>query len=226
MLKTRLANGQRSLVVNVDFPSSGLVEAVGRLGADAVFFDCEQGPIGIESLPDLARAARLAGTASLIRVYSPQDWVLERYMATGADGVVVPRLNTPESAQSIVDNVRYIFPKTFNQKVIVVQIETAQALERLDDFLAIDGIDCFFVGPVDLSKSLGYDGDYKIPVVAEKVASTLTQIRSRNKSAGMLVKRDDISEIVKQGANFIYLHANDFLAVGMDFFRSKIKEQD
>ncbi len=101
-LKEKLGAGQPVVVVNPDHPSPGLVQFIGRLPVDAVFIDCEQGSAGIETMENMVRAARVGGLGSLVRLFSPDDWVIERYMLRGVDGIVVPRIDTAEAARRVV----------------------------------------------------------------------------------------------------------------------------
>lgn len=212
--KQRLAGGECVTVVNPDHPSAGLVEFLGRLPVDAIFIDCEQGSPDVETVEHMARAARLCGCPSLVRLFSPEDWVIERYMGRGIDGIVVPRLETAEQASRIVEAVHYCFPANHADKVIVVQVETINALETLEAFLAIDGIDVLFLGPVDLAKAYGHKGDYRHPDMSERIASAISHIRKAGRPAGMLVHHDDVRDYVGMGVQFLYTHANDFLKIG------------
>lgn len=223
--KQRLKRGECVTVVNPDHPSAGLVEFLGRLPVDAIFIDCEQGSPDVETVEHMARAARLAGCPSLVRLFSPEDWVIERYMGRGIDGIVVPRLETADQASRIVEAVHYCFPATHADKIIVVQIETTNALETLDAFLAVDGIDVLFLGPVDLAKAYGHKGDYRHPDMDERIASALSQIRKVGRPAGMLVSHNDVREYVGMGAQFLYTHANDYLKVGADAFAGRRDEK-
>lgn len=223
MLKKKLRAREDCLIVNIDYPSTGLTSVIARSGADGVFIDCEQGPIGIESLEACAMAATFSGTDSLVRVHSPDEWVLERLMLRGVSGVVVPRLDTPEMVSKVVETVRYIFPKSFEEKVIVIQIESIDALNRLPEFFDVEEVDCFFLGPVDLSKSCGFHGDYQGAEMADHIAHGLSEIRKAGRSAGMLVKGEDIQKYRAQGANFFYTHANDLILAGLNEFRRKVR---
>ena len=152
--KHKLERGEPVLVINPDHPSPSLVEFLGRLPVDAVWIDCEQGSADFESVENMTRAARVNSLVSLVRIFSPEEWVIERYMGRGVDGIVVPRLETAAQAMDVVKAVRYCYPKNHQEKIIVAQIETRSALETLDEFLRVDGIDVYFIGPVDLAKSL------------------------------------------------------------------------
>jgi len=213
-LKAQLAGRAPLLVVNVDYGHPSLVEFLGGCGADVLFFDCEQGDIGIDSLAGLVRAAHAAAKPAVVRLFSPEPWVIERYMQRGVDGIVVPRLDTPAQVRAVVEAVRYCFPKDHESKAVIVQIESRAAAESIGEILAIDGVDAFFIGPVDLSKSLGHGGDYRTPAVAREVERLIATIAGAGRSAGMLVTAETIDAVAAGGATFLYLHTNDFLRAG------------
>ena len=127
---------------------------------------------------------------------------------------MVPRLDTAAQAQAVVDAVRYCFPKTHQEKLVVVQIESKSAIQDLAGFLRVAGIDVYMIGPVDLAKSLGFEGDFRRPEVQQAIDETIGAIRAAGKVAGILVDRDNVRRYVDQGVGFLYVHANDFLAKG------------
>jgi len=132
----------------------------------------------------MARAARLGRLTSLVRVFDHRDWVIERYMGRGVDGIVVPRLESAEQAAGVVAAVRYCFPDSHRDKIIVIQIETRRAFETLDEFLGVAGIDVLFLGPVDLAKSLGFSGDFPLPGDAARAARGSRADRSLRRRPG------------------------------------------
>jgi len=220
-LKRKLAEQEPVLVINVNHPAAGLVEALGRLPVDAVFFDCEQGSPGIESVENMARAARLAGIPSLCRLHGPEDWLIERYLFRGINGIVIPRLDRGEQAAGVVEAVRYCLPELHKEIAIVVQIESGKAVEDLTAFLSVEGIDCMFLGPVDLAKSMGFGGDFNHPEVQTVIDDTITRIVKAGKTAGMLVTRETVAEYHKKGVRFFYEHVNTVLSYGIDAFWQK-----
>jgi len=220
--KEKLNSGQPVVVVNTDHPSASLVETLGKIGADAVFFDCEQGSPDIESVENMARAARLTGVTSLVRLFSGQDWVIERLMLRGVDGIVVPRIDTPEQAARVVDAVRYCFPKTHTEKIVVIQIETISAVSQLSRFLAVDGIDVFFIGPVDLARSMGHGNEYTHPEVQETIDRTLLALRRAGKIPGCLVHWDTLEKYLRAGVLFLYTHVDTLLVRGLEDFTQMI----
>ncbi len=220
--KQRLAARLPSLVVNVDHPSASLVEFIGRLGVDAVFFDCEQGSPDVESVEHMARAARLAGVASLVRLWSRDAWMIERMLLRGIDGIVVPRVDDEATARAVVETVRYVLPAAHARTCVIVQIESAEALHALEAMLRIDGIDAYFVGPVDLSKSLGHGGRIDGPEMAGIIRTTLERIAGAGRASGMLVDEATVATFAAAGASLLYCHANDFIRIGAGLFRARI----
>lgn len=216
--KDKLKRGEPVIVLNPDHPNPGLVEFLGKLPVDAVFLDCEQGSADVETVENMVRAARLAKLPSLIRLFSGEDWVIERYMGRGADGIVVPRLQTAAQAARCVEAVHYCYPQTAHEKSVVIQIETMSALDTLDEFLRVDGIDTYFLGPVDLAKGLGFLGDYRRPEVQYALDGAISKIRDAGKVAGILVDYGDTGRYVRLGVQFLYVHANALLTEGAKSF--------
>ena len=221
-LREKLARGETLVVVNADHPSASLVEVLARQPIDAVFIDCEQGSPDVESVEHMARAARLHRIASLVRVFDPKDWVLERYLLRGVDGVVAPRLDRAKDARSVVEGVRYCFPAAPEAKFVVVQIESCAAVAELDAFFRVEGIDVYFIGPVDLAKSMGCRGDYRRPEVQAVIDDIIARGRAAGRHIGILADAGNAARYVDQGVRFLYTHANDFIAAGARAFVGRL----
>ena len=125
--KQALREDRPVAVINADYANASLVEFLSRpeLGVDAVMLDAEQGSPDFERIEDMARAARLSGVCVLVRLFSPEAWVIERMLLRGIDGVIVPRLDTAAQARAALDVLRYCHPHNADDKVFVVQIESA-----------------------------------------------------------------------------------------------------
>ena len=218
LVKSRLGSGQPVVMMNPDHPSPSLVEFIAKLGVHAVMIDTEQGSPDVETVEDMGRAARAVGLCALVRVFAPDAWVIERIMLRGVHGLVVPRVESAEQARRVVEDVRYCFPATFSEKVVIVQVETARAVAELDGFLAIDDIDAFFVGPVDLAKSLGHGGDFHHPEVMAVLDRTIARIVGAGRRAGMLVTAGDVAEWRAKGATLLYTHLNHYATLGAERF--------
>lgn len=213
--KQKLRNRETASLVNADHASSGLVAFVSTLGIDAIMLDCEQGNISFENIEDMTRAARLSGVSSIVRIPSVEPWTIERYVMRNIDGVVVPRLDTADQVAKAIVDIRYAAPRDFDEKAIIIQVESVSAVAELDDFLAIPEVDCFFIGAVDLAKSMGFSGDYRRPEVMESMVNVIQRITAKGRSVGFLVKEDDLQTWQAHGVTMLYTHVNDFISMGL-----------
>ena len=213
--KEKLRLGETVSLINVNHASATLVNIVGKTGVDAIMIDCEQGHYDFKDIEHMTYAARLNGMASIVRVPSAEAWTIERYVMRDIDGVIVPRLDTAAQAVKAVEDIRYASPGTFAQKAVIIQIESVSAVRELDAFLAVPNIDCFFVGAVDLAKSMGFDGDYSQQDVMAAMRAVLAEIRKQGKSAGFMVKESDVGSWREAGANMLYFHLNECFRLGM-----------
>jgi 4-hydroxy-2-oxoheptanedioate aldolase len=221
--RERLRRAEPSLVINVDHPSPSLVEFLGRLPLEAVMFDTEQGSPDIETVENMARAARVAGVCSLVRTFNAEAWAIERLLFRGVDGLVVPRAESIADVRRVVEAFRYCLPAGTQERLLVVQLEHINVARNVETLAGIAGIDCVFIGPVDLSKSMGHRGDYGHAAVAAVIDDCIRVLRGANVPVGMLVKPGDIDTWIGKGVSFLYAHANDFLDLGAQVLRGRME---
>lgn len=224
-LKSRLASGTPVLMVNPNHVSPTLCEKLVRSGADSVFIDCEHGLASYEDIHHMAKAARFGGGWGIVRPQNQERSVITRCLNAGADGLMVPLVHTAAIAREVVYHFRYAVPDEHGQRLLIAMIESVEALKNLDEILAVDGIDVFFVGPGDLSQSMGHSpnvkpGERRAPDVVQAVHATLGRIRAAGKAAGTLVVRQDAAELVAAGAQLLYYHADPFVAEGVQQMRA------
>lgn len=220
--KEKLRRDEVVVVLNPDHPSPSLTEFVATLGFDGVFIDCEHGMAGIERVQEMCRAARVAGVQSVVRPESDAPYLITRYLDAGAGGVMVPHIETPEAARSVVEAVRYARPKDHADKVIIAMLESVAAIERLDDIVAVEGVDVFFIGPSDLSQSMKLPGQIHHPDVKATIKDASARIRAAGKVPGTLVVRSNAAEYVAAGCRYLYEHANNFLSTGAQDFKEQL----
>lgn len=180
---------------------SAFVEAAGYGGMDFIILDMEHGPASLETMHHHVRAAAMAGMASVIRASGLDAHAIGSALDTGADGVQVPNINTAEQARQAVEAARFhplgqrgvcrfvrgarfgTQPKAdyfaaANEATLVLQVEGSEGVRNLDRILEVEGFDVLFVGPYDLSQSVGLPGQVDAPEVIrliEEIARKATE---------------------------------------------------
>jgi 4-hydroxy-2-oxoheptanedioate aldolase len=209
--KAKLLAGESVVGVFIAFPSPALVELSGLAGFDFVVIDCEHGPMNPESVEHMVRAAEAVGITPIIRIAQNVQQVILRYLDIGGQGVQMPVINTRAEAERVVQAVKYppegrrglasVRAASFGlaetlteyvveanrQTLVVTHIENVEAIANLDEMLKVSGIDVFFIGPTDLSQSLGYPGKTQDPKVREVIAQVREKIQAAGRIPGFMV---------------------------------------
>lgn len=242
-MKEKIARGEPALGVSLMFPSPQLVEMLGYAGFDWVLLDCEHGSIGPADLEHMAMAAAAAGITPIARPRSNATPDIQMVMDRGVMGVQVPHVNTADDAQRAVAAVKFgpgaqrglaagtrpdrwglgakmvdFTAQANEQSLVCVQIEHEDAVRNIEALLKVDGIDIFFIGPSDLSQSMGHPGNAKAPPVANAIQDTLAAIRAAGKVPGMPATADNVAEIVSSGCRYIYTHVPRLIGSGAGQF--------
>lgn len=173
-------------------PGPVVAELLAGTGADYVVVDLQHGAATETDLPGTAAAVRAAGALPLVRTRSPGFADVGRPLDLGACGVVVPNVRDAAHAREVVAATQYAPPGSrsigrlsggADRPLVVLMVETASALGDLDALLAVPGVDGVYVGPGDLSLSLGLDG----PEHAAELRDVLSSIVARARDAGVPV---------------------------------------
>ena len=159
----------------------------------------------------MCRAARAAGVQSIVRPETDAPHLIARYLDAGAGGIIVPHVKSAAAAQQIVETVRYTRPKDHEDKVVIVMIESLTAIENLPDMLKVEGVDVYFIGPNDLSHSMGHPAQPHHPEVKAAVKQAAAQIRAAGKIAGTLVVSETAAEFVAAGCRLPVRARQQFL---------------
>lgn len=201
-LRERLHGAGPALIATlVIVPRIEIVELVAAAGYDAVVLDQEHGPISIDALPALIAAARGAGLACIVRVPECRAKQIESVLDAGADGVLVPHVASAAAAAEIVGATRFapegrrganpyvraagflgdpaFYARSNERCACLAMVEGRAGVEAVDAILATPGLDGIFIGPVDLSGSLGYHGQPEHPAVVEAVRELIERGRER-----------------------------------------------
>jgi 2-dehydro-3-deoxyglucarate aldolase/4-hydroxy-2-oxoheptanedioate aldolase len=225
-LRSRLAAGEPTVGVFVGAASAVTAEVCAAAGVDWVLLDLEHGAGGEEQVGTVVLAAGAYGVPTVVRVESAARIRLGRVLDLGAAGVMLPRLDTAVEAREALRHLRY--PPggdrgvaTYNRAcrfgldpgaleranadvLTVVQIESARAVEQVEEIAAMDGVDVLFVGPRDLSHDLGVPGDTKAPSFLAALDQVRDAARRFGKSCGLLVPTGmAAAEYHAQGWNFV-----------------------
>jgi len=100
------------------------------------------------------------------------------------------------------------------QSLVCVQLEHETALRNIEEILAVEGIDVFFIGPSDLSQSMGYPGNPKTPPVAKAIEEALARIVAAGRTPGMPATSENLAEVLGKGCRYVYTHLPRLLSVG------------
>lgn len=209
-LKRKLRAGETVVGCFVGYPSAETVEICGLAGYDFVMIDAEHGPISPESAYHMVLAAEASGTTPLIRVWQNAQPVILRYLDTGAAGVMVPQVNSAEEAAAVVRAAKYhphgrrgmagvraagfgvrqslpeYIAEANQETMVIVQVENIRAVEALPEILEVPGIDVLFVGPADLSSSMGFPGQLDHPEVQATIDHVLETARDHDVALAMI----------------------------------------
>jgi 4-hydroxy-2-oxoheptanedioate aldolase len=104
------------------------------------------------------------------------------------------------------------------QSLVCVQLEHEEALRNIDDILAVEGVDVFFIGPSDLSQSMGHPGNPKAPSVAAAIAAALARISAAGRTPGMPATAETLPDVLGKGCRYVYTHLPRLLGTGAAAF--------
>lgn len=249
-MKAKLFAGEPVFGLSIMIPSPQLVEMAGKLDFDWVLIDCEHGTISLETVEILTMAAEASGITAIARPRTKEPHEILSVMDRGVMGVQVPHVNTAEDARKVVEAVKYhpygnrglaagtrpaeygfggsveSFVDTSNRETLVcVQLEEAEAIKNVDEILAVEQVDVFFIGPSDLSQSMGYPGNPQAPPVAKAIDSTFTKIVAAGKVAGTPGNTTNIRSVLEKGIRYTYTHLTKLLSSAAAEFFSAAKKR-
>ena len=231
-LKERMARGETVYGTFLNSGSLVLAEVAALSGMDVLVIDSEHGPTSVIDNMPLVMAAEYRGAVPIIRVPNKESDTILKMLDIGAHGVLVPRVNTPEEAQRIAAAARYYpqggrgvassrasdygftplgeyFGLANQRNLVAVQCEDVACLPYLEQITATEGIDMIFVGPYDLSSTMGAPGRVGYQDIKETVELVLKFTRKYGKLAGIFTKN-------AEEARFYAELGFRFIIVGVD----------
>ncbi|MBL8025819.1 MAG: 2,4-dihydroxyhept-2-ene-1,7-dioic acid aldolase [Fibrobacteres bacterium] len=208
-------------------------EILADAGFDWICVDMEHAAIDISGLPSLFAGIESRGSIPFVRVPENDNIVIRRCVDAGAKGIIVPMVNTVLQAEAAVRSAKYPpqgvrgfgycranqYGKNFKNKLtsandeitVILQIEHIEAIQNLEEILSVKGVDAVFIGPLDLSGSMGHPGQLENLEVKHALNRYLTLCKRMKVPPGLHILSPDkksIAKAVKQGYRFI--------AIGLD----------
>ena len=187
--RQRLLANETLIGTLIATPSTETVESLASLGFDWLFIDAEHGAFGPEQVAAMLQAAH--DCPCLVRIPGPDEAWIKKILDAGANGIIVPQINSLEEARAIINFAKYPpvgkrgvglgrahgYGKDFasylesanDTTVVVLQAETQAVLECIEEIASLDSVDAILIGPYDLSASLGHTGDTTHPVVQNAI---------------------------------------------------------
>lgn len=232
-LKERIVRGESVIGTFVKINDPLVVEVLALAGFDFFVLDNEHVAMDREQLTNIVRAAEAFGITPLVRVRENQQVEILQNLDLGYMGVQVPNVDTPEQARRMVASVKYTplgvrglspsvracnygtckvpeYIEAANANTMVVShCETGECVKNLDEILKIDGIDVIFIGPMDLSQSLGCPGDTGCELVKSTIDTIFEKVGKSGKAIGTVAGNVDAArKLIERGAQYILLSSD------------------
>lgn len=250
LTKAKLAEGKVVFGAIVNRYAPDLVELFGAIGYDFVMIDCEHGSMHLDQVEHMVRAAEVFDITPITRVPNHEESVILGYLDRGVQGIIVPHVNTRESAEAVARAARY-YPEgrrgvgggrahdygvgvsrsestawINSQLLVIPMVEETEAVDNLDAILTVAGVDILHVASGDLGQSMGNPG-------AGKVREMMRQVIPRIRAGGKLVgvggnspsDAAGVVEFIKLGANFVTISALGLLRLGAEDFRRRVEAE-
>ena len=194
-VREKMLTGEKTLGIFMELGTATSAECLGLAGLDYLIIDTEHGPFDPLAALDFIRAARLYGIAPFARVQEISRAAILKLLDVGAQGLIIPCLNTVAEAEAIVSYGKYMpvgrrgvagaagtgfwyedyaahgmahyFEHCNRETMLIPQCETLGCLEHLEEIVSIEGVDGIFVGPYDLSAAMGIPGQFDKPEFQE-----------------------------------------------------------
>jgi len=240
-VKQKLAVGGTATIL-MSLADADQIDVIGPLGAEAAWIESEHGATDFADIADLSRACDLWGMTSIVRVTSNNEGLIYRTLDRGAQGVVIPHVNTREEAEEVVAAAKFApigrrgmftsrqgygvsdyFTKANDNTLVGILIEDIVAVENLDEILKVDNIDIFYVAPNDLAQSMGYIGDVQNEEVKKTIDGAITRIVAAGRVAGALTTDANLEHNVSLGARVLGISVNLWLQSCASAFLKKVE---
>lgn len=237
-LKQKLAKKEITVGSWVTIGHQSIIDILAEAGFDWLTIDMEHTVIDYNELQILIGFIQAHNIAALVRVSKNEEVVIKRAFDAGADGIIVPMTSSGDDARRAVEFSKYPpagkrgvglnraqrygfgfeeYKKWLHEsQVVIAQVEHIEGVNNIDDIIATEGIDGVFIGPYDLSASMGMPGNYNHPEVVEALKKLESACLKSKISMGYHVIEPDsklVKDKIEAGYNFVAF-STDFLFMG------------
>jgi 4-hydroxy-2-oxoheptanedioate aldolase len=249
--KAKLKAGETVIGCFMRHGDPGLAEVMGYMGWDYLIFDGEHSPLSARECEHLARVCELTGVTPIVRVPSNVPWMIGQVLDAGMQGVQIPMINSGAEAQTAARAAKYhplgtrglaatraanfgqLLPfniadhvaRSNTEALTIVQVETPASIEELPAILEAPGIDVIFIGPNDLSLSLGFPGDMQHPKVQHAFDTIISAVTKTDKALGVLVPNVEAAlQWQAKGVRYIMVVMEALLAPAVRGFLKTVRQ--
>ncbi len=226
-IRRRVLSGELLCGTFLNLGSSVAAEIAGLSGMQWVLVDLEHGNGDRQQLLGQLQALDCTPAVPLVRLPANDPVILKRFLDLGPSGVMVPWVNSVEEARAAVQGLRFppqgirgaagltrasrfgiefeqYFEQANKELLLVAQVETGQAIDRVEEIAAVDGVDVAFIGPLDLSVSYGIPRQFNHPLMNRARERVVEVCRKAGKAAGIMLPNPAMLEqTVQEGFTFI-----------------------
>jgi 4-hydroxy-2-oxoheptanedioate aldolase len=243
-IKKKILNGEIASTVMTPFPiTAGLIDFIGQYGFDGVWIETEHGAIDFADIPDMTRAADVWDMTSIVRLNLNLPSVIYRTFDIGAQGIVMPHVNTADEARIVAESSKF-YPlgnrgistgrqgfgvkdytlKANNETLVIIMIEDIIAVENLAEILTVDNIDIFYLASMDLSQSMGLLDQPNHPQVLKTIDESISKIVAAGRIAGIGVTDSNVESYIQKGVSFVVAKIHPWLEKGAKDFLDRCKK--
>ena len=221
-LREILRRGEVAIGMTVSIGHPFVTDILGGIGFDFINFDLQHSPLSIESALSMMEAMSYSETTPIVRVPWNEFAIINSALDIGAHGIIIPFVNTKEDVLKAVQYATYPpkgmrsfgpiraslrdpeYVETCDEEILILpQIETQEGLKNVEDILSVDKIEAFFVGPYDLSRSLGVWREWNHPKFEDAIQKILEAAENTGTVPGMLAPIEEIQKTIQRGFKLI-----------------------
>ena len=249
--KRALKSGQPQYGLWLGLPDSICAEIGAGAGFDWLLIDTEHAPYSLRDVQHHLQAIAPYNVPAIVRPVEGRTALLKQLLDVGTQTLLVPMVDTAEQAEQLVKDVLYppqgirglgtsmaraahwngiegYLQKANEEICLIVQAETETAMRNLKDIVAVDGVDAVFIGPSDLSASMGHIGNPGHPDVVSAIEAGFETILAAGKAAGVLAVDEALAKnYVAKGASFVGVGVDvSLLAASVRQLANQFKDED